>query len=203
MKMQYLVFIFSLFTCSLLAQESFTVTVVPSKLTYSGTGQIDLYGNPMKGATYGLTGYIYPGNYFENHCADTKDCGIIVVLTQDTVYTLPEHPGEVIGRWDMYGTATQDMGIVLAQGGTHAFGTEVFLFKETFTTCPDCKIVTEGKEHYGSIENESFKRIITGGTTEAYRLMRGEVDQVIYKQPENKNETGGYNMEVTFWFFKN
>jgi hypothetical protein len=179
MKTQFIAFIFSILTLSLTAQEFLSVTVVPSKLTYAGTGQVDIYGNPLEGANFALAGYIYPGDFFDANCPDSKDCGITLVLTQDTVYAFPDDAGAVIGRWEMFGITTQDVGKAIANGGNATFSTQVFLFSEDFEECPGCKIVTEGKDYYGGVENESFKRTIAGGTTEAFRLVRGEVDQIV------------------------
>ena len=59
-----------------------------------------------------------------------------IVITQDTVYALPDHPEELIGRWDMYGTATRDWAEALVSGGTATLSTHVYLFKDAEVRFP-------------------------------------------------------------------
>ena len=177
------------------AQESFTVAIVPNNTTYAGTGAVDANGDPKKGASFVLTGFIYAGDYFENHCPVNKNCGA-------KSWGVAEHIGEVVGRWDFRGFTRMDLGEALTKGGTPTFSTQTFAFTEDFAACPGCTIVTEGQDQYGSDENILFTKTIVGGTTQTFRLMRGETEQIIYKQPENKNETGGYNLLVTFQYYK-
>lgn len=204
MKTIILAFLWVTQTMQLVAQiDSFTVFLVPNQLTYRGTGQIDASGHPLKGNNFGLAGYIFPEDYLGNNCPVSKDCGIELFDINDSLFALPIFPGAVIGRWDFYGYTTQDLSQVLEQGGTATFSTQVFLFSKQFSRCPECKIVTDGQDYYGGDENVPYQRAIVGGTTEQAKLIRGEVEQVIFQQPENRNATGGYNMKVTFRYYKN
>jgi hypothetical protein len=110
---------------------------------------------------------------------------------------------DAIGRWDMNAFTIRDVEKALENGGVPTFSTQIFTFRNDFDACPGCLIITEGKDLFGNTENVSFKRSISGGTTEEFRSMRGEVEQIILKQADNLNDSGGYNMIVTFYFEKN
>jgi hypothetical protein len=196
MKAIFFFAILSFLTLPLFGQNSFTVTVVPNQLSYAGTGQTDLDGYPMKGANFVLDGFIYRGDYFESHDCDDKNCG--VSATGEA-----EHPSEVIGKWSFRGFTLIDVSIALASGGTPTFSNQIFAFTQDFEDCPGCTISIEGKDLYGGASNESFKKAIVGGTTDGFRLMRGEVEQMIFKQPQNENATGGYNLAATFFYQNN
>jgi hypothetical protein len=170
---------------------------------YVGFGPHELPGLPLKGATYVLTGNIYRADFLEDHCPENNNCGIVLVLTQDTVYTLPEFPNDaILGQWNVRGFVSRNYSEGLDEGGSLTYSTQTFSFSDDFTPCPGCTIVTEGKDFYGGDVNAAFKKAIVGGTTEEYRLMRGEAEQIIYKQPENENKTGAFNFAVTFQFDK-
>jgi hypothetical protein len=198
MKDTFITVILAFMGLSLVGQqlESFSVVIIPNNLTLAGTGELDADGFPKQGADYTVTGYIYPGDYLENHCPDSLNCGIL----EDGK---AEHHNEAVGRWDFGGFTTMDLAEAFINGGTPTFSTQLFMFRRDFADCPECKINTEGRDVYGGSQNVWFKRSISGSTTKEFRIMRGDVEQIIYQQPENKNETGGYNMKVTFRFYKN
>jgi hypothetical protein len=186
---------------SLTAQQ-FTVNVAVAKNTTAGTGELDANGNPLKGSDFVLSGIVYSSDYFETHCPDNMNCGVSLVQNINSIYAAPEHPAEAIGRWDLNAFTIRDITDALQNGGTPTFSTQSFTFKKDFEHCPGCVIVTEGKDQFGNMDNMWFKRAISGGTTEGFRLIRGETEQIILKQPENINITGGYNLIVTFYYEK-
>ncbi|TNE62865.1 MAG: hypothetical protein EP344_04640 [Bacteroidetes bacterium] len=172
-----------------------SVTVVPNKLSYGGSGITDANGNPLRGDNYVLDGYIYAGDYLETNCPTALNCGI-------DAGGGAANPGSVIGKWRFRGFSVLNLAEALQNGGAPTFSNQLFEFNSDFAECPGCKISLDGQDFYGGAENTPFKKAIIGATTEEYRSKSGEAEITILKQPENENATGSYNMKVTFFFDK-
>lgn len=161
-----------------------------------GPLQIEPDALPTFGATFMQEGVIYEAGTFEQHCPDSKDCGLVPIAdaasdgAPGTPLYEPEFPEAVIGKWSCWGTFVGDG--INTESGAWLVSTQVYDFDPEVPG--EVTLVSHGSERVDL--NVPFDRAITGGTG-PYRFALGQVRQT--KIGVNQSECENFTFETSLF----